>query len=102
MTGMSGMTGTTGFRALPVEDCVRFDRCMTTARPSNDVASVEARSWIDTAEGRLDVVARSRGERWWVSVSCGSASADAIATETGTALLAALELCGIEVQECGA
>lgn len=72
---------------------------MTAATPSAHEPPIEARSSIETAGGRLDVVARSRGDRWWVSVTSVDATAAGIGPEIGAALLAALELSGVDAEE---
>lgn len=60
---------------------------------------IETRSSIQTAEGTLDVVARTRGERWWVSASRTDQTGAGIGPELGIALLAALDLCDVHAQE---
>lgn len=72
---------------------------MTTAPPSTSEPPIEARSSILTADGRLEVVARSRGDRWWVSVTSAGATAAGIGSELGKALLVALELSGVDAEE---
>jgi len=72
---------------------------MSIAPPSTSEPPIEARSSIETASGTVDVVARSRGDRWWVSVTCGEAAAAGIGREIGVALLAALELSGVHAEE---
>lgn len=53
---------------------------------------IEARTLIETADGLLEVVARYRGPRWWVTARCGGRSATGIGPSLGLALLAALDL----------
>jgi hypothetical protein len=72
---------------------------MTTSFPPAYQPPIEARSSIEIAGGRLDVVARSRGDRWWVSVTSVDATAAGIGPEIGPALLAALELAGVDAEE---
>lgn len=77
----------------------RFDGHMTTASPSTSEPPVEVRSSIESATGRLDVVARSRADRWWVTVTSVEATADGIGTQIGAALLAAFDLSGVDAEE---
>lgn len=60
---------------------------------------IEARSSVPTPDGPLDVVARSRGERWRVDARCAQRHGTGIGPELGGALLSALELCGIDAAE---
>lgn len=64
--------------------------CMTHLTVSDE--PIEARTLIETTDGLLEVIARSRGSRWWVSARCGGRSATGIGPNLGQALLAALDL----------
>lgn len=68
---------------------------MSNARLSTDDL-IEARSSIQTANGPLDVVARNRGDRWTVRASCTGREGAGIRADLGGALMAALELCGVD------
>ncbi len=70
---MSGTTGMTGIGALPDGVASRFDERMNTSHLPSD-QPIEVRSSIATADGALDVVARSRGERWRFEPSYWDAS----------------------------
>lgn len=88
-----------GIGALSRQARGGFDGHMTTAAPPTYESPIEARSSIETETGRLDVVARSRGDRWWVSVTSVDATTAGIGPEIGAALLAALELSGVDAEE---
>lgn len=60
---------------------------------------IEARSRIDTAGGPLEVTARSRGDRWAVRAVCAGREGNGLASDLGTALMGALELCGVDAAE---
>ena len=62
---------------------------------------IEARTVIETAEGLLEVIARSRGPRWWVTARCGGRSATGIGPDLGQALLAALDLSPVSGRAIG-
>ena len=72
---------------------------MSTEAPSPADPPIEARSSIPTPDGSLDVIARNRGEYWWVDARCAERHGIGIGPELGVALLSALELCGVDTAE---
>lgn len=72
-------------------------KCMNV--PAAPTEPIEARSSVPTADGPLDVVARSRGERWWVDARCADRKGAGVGTDLGAALISALELCGVDAAE---
>jgi hypothetical protein len=51
---------------------------------------LELRASVPTPEGRLEVVAKRRGGRWWVTARCGRWSGAGLASDLGPAVSAAL------------
>ena len=76
--------------AFPARRPPECDGRMTHLTVSDE--PIEARTLIETADGPLEVIARSRGPRWWVTARCGERSATGIGPDLGQALLAALDL----------
>lgn len=68
-------------------------------RHRSSADEVQARSCIETVQGPLEVVARCRGDRWAVRATCAGQAGDGFSRELGQALMAALEVCGVDAVE---
>jgi hypothetical protein len=51
---------------------------------------LELRASVPTPEGRLEVVAKRRGGRWWIIARCGMWNGVGLASDLGPAVAAAL------------
>jgi hypothetical protein len=54
---------------------------------------LEAQTTVSTPDGPMALAARSRGDRWAVTVRCAGRSGAGVGANLGAALLGALELC---------
>lgn len=60
---------------------------------------IEARSYVDTPDGPLEVIARCDSHRWTVRAVCAGRVGNGLGVDLGIALLAALEVCGVDAAE---